>query len=128
MVITGCGRGSERVVVTGAVTYRGQPIPQGSVGFYPCEGTGGSPAIVAIADGKYIAESQGGIPVGSYRVVILGVRKDTRRPESKTFDDGLPPLDPVEQYLPAKYNAKTELKVTVEPSRSSLTRDFTLTD
>jgi hypothetical protein len=128
MVVAGCGRGPERIVVTGAVTYRGQPIPQGAIGFYPCEGTEGAPAIVAIADGKYRADSLGGVPVGNYRVVIQGVRKDPNRSKPQNVDDGQPPMDLMEQYLPAKYNAKTELKTTIESSRGSLTRDFALTD
>lgn len=108
--------------------YRGQPIPDGSIGFYPCEATEGAPVIVPIANGKYTAESQGGVPVGSYQVVILGVRKVARRSEPSTADDDLPPLDPIEQYLPAKYNGKTELRLAIEPTPLPLTQDYTLTD
>lgn len=35
---------------------------------------------------------------------------------------------PREQYLPAKYNANTELKLTIPAGHRSVAHDFTLTD
>lgn len=127
-IVAGCNRGAECVVVAGTATYRGQPIAEGSIGFYPCDGTEGSPTIVPVKDGNYRAESHGGVPVGSYRVVILAVRKAPNRSTPANVNGDMPPLDSVEQYLPAKYNAKTELKTTVDSGCGPLTRDFTLGD
>ena len=117
-MIAGCNRGPSRVMVAGEVTYRGQPVSQGSVSFYPCDGTGGAPVVVVVKDGRYKADSLGGVPEGKYRVVILGVR---------TIPGRLPPDNEV-QYIPPKYNNKSELRLTVQPGSGPITKDFAMAD
>lgn len=130
-VIAGCG-GPKRAVVTGAVTYQGKAIYKGAISFLPCEGTVAPATNAAITDGQYTVDSLGGLPVGVYQVQILGFRPFSgpeRAARQAAVSDSLHlEVEEQKQYIPKKYNVKTELKVTVEPSYRSLTRDFALTD
>jgi hypothetical protein len=123
----GCGdRGPERVVVSGAVTYNGKPIPAGDIRFVPV-GTSGAPMTGAeIKDGKYTADGYGGVPVATHK--IEAYRAD---PTGKT-GNAPPPImargAPRHQYLPKRYNIDSELKITVEPGSKQITKDFDLAD
>lgn len=125
-VLAGCGRDEvDRVVVTGRVTYQGQPIEIGGIQFVPIEGTPGVAILVEIAGGDYVASAKGGLPVGSYRVEIMGFR----RPTSADSRAGAGPVlseAPREQFIAEKYNEKTRLTTTIEPSTAPLTRDYSL--
>lgn len=54
LMAAGCGDGAKEpdASVSGAVTFNGQPVTNGSVNFSPADGKGAS-AEAAIADGKY---------------------------------------------------------------------------
>ena len=134
--LAGCGRlddGVQRVVVTGTVTYRGEPVSEGSMLLVPSGEAGGASLDTSIVDGSYRMDRQGGVPVGNYRVKILAYQKDLK-------DDGRRTVGPASQvgpqkhssaprqYLPEKYNVKTELKISVEAGAGSLVRDFALTE
>ena len=131
-VVIGCGSGGDglqRVMLSGAVTYQGEPVADGSVLFAPCDGTVGSSMAVKIVDGRYRADSNGGVPVGNYRVEILAYRKNVGGRQHV----GPPPpggstdhADAPQQYLPEKYNVKSQLKTTVEAGSKSVTQDFAL--
>ena len=126
-VLAGCGRDEvDRVVVSGHVTYLDQPIEIGGIQFVPREGTPGVATLVEIAGGEYVASAKGGLPVGSYRVEIVGFR----RPASADPRAGGGPVlseAPREQYIPEKYNEKTQLTTAIEASKAPLTRDYSLT-
>jgi len=62
LLAAGC---SSQGTITGTVTYKGKPIPEGSVQFMP---ENGSPTVSAVInDGKYTAEK---VPVGPAKVAI----------------------------------------------------------
>lgn len=132
-VVAGCrdGNGAQRVVLTGAVTHKGEPVADGTVLFVPCDGTNGPSMAVRIANGQYRADGQGGLPVGSYRVKILGYRDN---PGGRQTTVPAPQLGASEhanarqQYLPDKYNVKTQLKTKIEAGARLVTRDFTLAE
>jgi hypothetical protein len=126
-VIAGCG-GPSRAVVTGTVTYQGKAISKGAISFLPCEGTVAAATIAEIVDGKYKVDSLGGLPVGVYQAQIVAYRPYSGAGRNVIIDPLNSGIRDLEQYIPKQYNVKTELKVTVEPSRRPLTRDFTLTD
>jgi hypothetical protein len=101
----GCsGNGLNLAKVRGKVTYKGQPVKNGTVMFMPDEskGTIGPPAVGTItSDGSYVmsTESAGdGVIVGSHKVGITGV-------EEKPVSDGAaaptPESDP-QGYMKAK--------------------------
>ena len=118
---SGCGRdrGPERVVVAGTVTYKGQPIPNGKIRFMPAQESAMPTASAMIVDGKYSADSQGGVPVGSLKVQIEAYHQ---------FSDNGVPMPRYSQYIPKKYNSDSQLKVAIESGSGKVSKDFDLKD
>jgi hypothetical protein len=130
LALLGCDTGPQRVVVTGQVKFQEQPINQGTISFFPTERTQGtSVVIVPIVEGRYEVESHGGLPLGTYTVAILGVRVPagaSNTANERTATGERPPPRIETQYIPPKYNDKTELKATIDAGASPLTLDFAL--
>jgi hypothetical protein len=101
----GCsGNGLNLAKVRGKVTYKGQPVKNGTVMFMPddSKGTIGPPAVGTItSDGSYImsTESAGdGVIVGSHKVGITGVEE---KPIAGETAAPTPESDP-QGYMKAK--------------------------
>lgn len=130
-VLCGCSRnGPEKVIVTGQVTYRGQPVANGDVFFYPIGDTAGPVSGASIKDGKYVADGKGGVPIGEQRVQIRAYRASTRSNDSSSGKRG----DPIgmeggarEQYLPSRFNSESTIEVVVDVDGQSV-HDFHLTE
>ena len=120
----GCSKSDqlERILVSGAVTYKGQQVEKGQIRFIPTDGTKGPVTVDPIDQGQYTTKNTGGVPVGTHRVEILGY--DAKQYASAGTGPGAPP---VPQLLPKKYNLQSELKRTLEPNPSSQSLDFNLT-
>ena len=129
-LLLGCGReGPERVVVSGSVTYRGEPLESGEIRFEPAKDSTAPMAGAAISDGKYAVDSKGGVAVGTYKIRIEAFRTpaDYQEPsEAEQQGPLIPP--PREQYIPAKYNRDTEMEITIDSGSGAISRDFELTD
>jgi len=125
----GCGKeGPERVVVSGEVSYQGEPVRAGVIRFHPIKGTRTSMWGAYVVEGKYTTRKGGGVPVGTHRVEILGFRVEgggQAGVEAPAIDGGLA-ARPREQYIPPKYNTRTELEVTLEPGQRETVKDFHL--
>ena len=102
-LLLGCGRGSglDRVTVSGKVSYRGKPVPDGMIAFVPIKDTRGPTSSAIIKDGDYQVVAAGGVPLGTHRVEIQAFRPLAKRPERP---QGLLRHEGREQYLPEKYN------------------------
>jgi hypothetical protein len=131
-VMSGCGRdGPERIVVSGTVTFRSEPVKTGEIRFIPTKGTEGPAEGTLIVDGQYLASGKGGVPVGTYTVSIVAwhgwaPRRDMPSPNVPL---GRQDNDPSrKQLLPAKYNSQSQLAITVKPGSGKLVQDFILTD
>ncbi|MEA1951388.1 MAG: hypothetical protein U9N87_08390 [Planctomycetota bacterium] len=128
LTVTACGKGGlERVPVSGTVSFGGQPIAKGTIRFAPRKGQQIPMSGAHIKDGKYIADSKGGVVVGEYRIVIEAHRK------GKQANPNIPLPPGVDresigwvQYIPAKYNNESELTFTVESGAGDITKDFDL--
>jgi hypothetical protein len=118
----GCGQSSDldKVVVRGAVTLDGQPIPNGELRFIPTNGTKGPISGGPIKDGAYLAQGRGGVPVGEHRVEIRAYRPATKPGQPVSPEGG-----PAEQYLDKRFNEQTTLTAKIEASTE--TQDFQLT-
>lgn len=124
----GCRRGGpERVVVSGTASYRDEPIPSGTIRFIPQQGQQLPSAVARILDGRYSANANGGVCVGTYRIEIVAHRTDPRYRTAATSHEAEAEL-PTEQYLPNKYNTQTQLEIAIEAGRRVLKRDFALVD
>jgi hypothetical protein len=115
----GCwsGNGLNLARVRGRVTYKGEPVKNGTVMFMPDEakGTVGPPAVGTItSDGSYImsTESAGdGVIVGSHKVGITGVEE---KPIGSGAAAPMPESDP-QGYMKAKASdAAAARKLTVK--------------
>ncbi len=109
-VALGCGQKSTDVAVTGHVTYKGQPIPRGSVAFFPAQGR----AVVTPTDdsGAYSAT----LAPGAYKVTVtVGV---TLPPGWKEGD----PLPKQAITLPVEYTtqSRTKLSATIGPASEQM--------
>jgi hypothetical protein len=115
MIVVGCSSDTKHGAVNGTVTLDGQPIKTGIVRFVPADGQTAT-ADAVIAEGKFTAN----VPPGEKRVEISApkvVGKRRMMPES-------PEIEITEELLPARYNVKTELTLTV--TAGSQSKDFEL--
>ncbi len=76
--LVGC-RQSDNRVISGTVTYDGQPVKLGQVCFVPIEGTKGPLNAAMIIDGQYRIEARGGVQPGTYRVEVAAQMKTGRQ-------------------------------------------------
>jgi hypothetical protein len=83
-------------------------------------------AVAYIVDGKYQADSRGGVPVGRVSVQIEGYRQLPNGAGADTGSVSQPPQ--LVQYIPEKYNARSELQLTIEPGSGPITKNFDLAD
>jgi hypothetical protein len=120
----GCGPpgGIKRVVVSGRVSYQGQPVADGTVTFMPIKGTKGPAASATIEDGVYKVSVGGGVPAGVQRVEIQAFHPAATIPNRPPSLQDLPAK---QQYLPSQYNRQSTLEVTVS-EQTVQTRDFDL--
>jgi len=120
-VALGCGKGGvRREVVQGKVTFKGQPLDAGQIRFLIDDRP---TAMGQISKGAYKIDHLGGVPVGSGKVEIEGF-EDTGKVVFTSID-GKKTME-ANQILPAKYNAKSELKVEISAGATN-EKNFDLT-
>ena len=108
LCLSGCGGPTSGVPVTGHVSYKGTPVADSAVTFFPESGR----AIVASTSesGDYSAT----LPAGHYAVAIsIGVKPPAGWKEGD-------PIPPPKVVLPAQYStrAKSTLTADVQPGQS----------
>jgi hypothetical protein len=106
VALAGCARETSHGTLSGTVTLDGAPLASGLIRFIPADGQTPS-ADATISEGKFTAK----VPVGEKRISIsapkvVGQRKLYETPDSPT-------ADVVDELLPARYNARSELTLTV---------------
>ena len=129
LLSAGCGRnqGPERAVISGTVTFNGQPIPDGTIRFVPDASLSLPTTGTVIKDGKYKAERLGGVPVGTHKVQIEAMRAIRRGPPPKPGESAPLRGGGFQKYIPKKYNDNTQLQFTVEPGSGEIIKNFDLT-
>jgi hypothetical protein len=125
----GCGARPkhERIVVSGTVSFEGKPLAQGQIRFVPEKGSDLPSSGATIAAGKFRADSHGGVAVGSYKISIEAYRPLGSGPQSGRSALGAGGKN-VEQFIPTKYNYKSELKIDVPSGSTEIVKNFELTD
>ena len=118
LLVAGCSSGNGMARVEGTVMLGGQPLEGATVEFLPADGQG-APASGHTDDrGRYelmYTYDTAGIPPGEY---IVSIRT------AETFFDDQGNEREREERVPPGYNARTELKRTVEPGGNTI--DFDL--
>ena len=105
-VLSGCGGNDGMATVAGSVTLDGKPIETGAILFVPLDGkaptAGGN-----VTNGQYSVR----VPLGAMKVSISAPKVVGKK---KLYDTPDSPEMPITvEALPARYNAQTELQVTV---------------
>ena len=117
-----CSSGPVKGEVQGKVTFKGQPVKEGTVTFLNTKDGGAAEAEIN-PDGTYVV--QGGAVAGEYdRIEIKPLM------EMKDTDPGKTPPSKVEKAapnIPAKYRMQgtTPLKATVKPGKNEINFDMT---
>lgn len=107
--LAGCGSGENFQKISGTVTLDSEPLKKGVVTLFP--NGAGTTVGGEIVDGKFLLARDRGPTPGKYRVEIVAFKASGK----KEFDVDLNKQVDVElQYLPPKYNNKSELTCTVE--------------
>ncbi len=117
-LVFGCsGDDVERFLVTGSVTFDGEPVSTGNISFVPLDcPTGGT---AEIENGKYSFAGEVGLAKGNYSVEITSMQKTGN--QVKQYNEM---VDEIVNVIPMKYNAKTTLKANVSGGRGKF--DFDL--
>jgi hypothetical protein len=118
LVVVGCGDAVNGTAISGKVTYRGQPLADGSLTFYPQ--TGRPISTGTDSTGVYTVE----LPPGEYQVAIQA--PGVVVPEGWKEGDPNPP--PPAITLPPQYSqrAKTTLNVSVAEGGAEQEENFDL--
>jgi hypothetical protein len=124
-LIVGCGESiefPETFPVSGKVTYKGEPVPKGTITFQPDEGQAAVGEIQS--DGTYklstFGEGDGALP-GHHRVFVIANTADpTKIPGSS------PGWKPPKDLVPKKYNKleTSGLQANVEKSPTEVNFDL----
>lgn len=126
-LFVGCSNpDSGRASVSGKVTFDGEPVKTGQIAFEP-QGQGRF-GIAQIVDGAYQMPPQQGPTPGKYTVRITANRPTGKPPQATpdNSDNGRPTGESYEQYLPVKYNERSELTVEIGAEPNAV-HDFALT-
>lgn len=128
LATAGCTPGPpyEAVVVYGAVSVNGDPVSNGEIRFYPSEGTSGPVTGAPIRQGTYEVIAKGGVPVGNHVVKIQAFREvagDVSGIPAELAEDY---SGDVQQFLPPRFNSRSELRHVVVPGVSRQQLDFPL--
>jgi hypothetical protein len=125
---TGC---EKPIAVSGTVLFDGEPLPEGSIRFFPDRGTPGGGGSAKVLDGKYDIPADANLLAGSYSVMIVAMKETgrmLRAPEAIPVSEGgtgkREKYKEIIQYIPGKYNSGTKLRVQLK--ESSNRADFSL--
>lgn len=114
----GCGGsvdGPQTVRLEGTVKFNGQPVESGEILFRPVNG--GASGAARIEGGKFSLDST----LGAKRVEITA-RRSTGQAESLASGEE---SVVTEQYVPTKYNQKSELTLNVSEAKDDVSFDLT---
>ena len=115
----GCSSAAKHGDVSGTATFDGAPLKTGVIRFEPVDG-GTASADAIITDGKFSAQ----VPPGEKRVSITSAKVVGKKKMYDTADS--PTIDITEEMIPKKYNANSELKLTVKLGRQDSEPQFDL--
>lgn len=127
-VLLGCGESEpQRAAVRGTVTYKGQPVADGSITFFPTGAAKGKPAGAPIVGGSYQIAAEEGPLVGPARVEIQAFRKTGRQVPDLRGDvsqPNRPLIDEKINVLPPQFNLESQLSETIAAGDNTI--DFAL--
>lgn len=129
--LAGCSpdEARERMPVKGQVLLNGKPLNNAIIWFEPLEDGAGPSSATKIIDGKYEISDNGGVVVGQHQIQLFAYRANPNlaaavEASGPPGPGGAPMATdgaPAEiNVIPANYNLKTELKVSVEADKENV--------
>ncbi len=125
VAISGCSEPPVPSGSQGQVTFEAKPVATGDIRFFPLGGTPGPGASVKIRDGRYAIPVGPGLTAGTYLVAVMATRPTGRSLRPEPGYEAAGSVAEEKDYIPERFNAKSELRVTLEPGDNS--HDFHLT-
>jgi hypothetical protein len=104
----GCGKSDGKVPVRGSVSLDGEPLEQGRIELIPSDGKGTTTG-AEILDGDFQLRADPGP-----KTVHITAQKVVGTEKMYPNDPKSPEHDIIEQLIPARYNARTELKCDIK--------------
>lgn len=136
----GCGDSTglaRRYPIKGTVTYKGEPVSQGTITFSPVNPAEGRAATGTITDGSYYlttaVDGDGALP-GDYKVSVLSTEVDLSAAAanvqggSMRQDDVAKANREAKNLVPAKYGLPDTSGLTYKVEGSTNSANFDLTD
>jgi len=123
--VVGCTGAPEPAGVAGLVTFQGQPVEDGSIRFFPRDGTPGGGIGAVIQNGQYRVPIEERLASGKYYVAVTATRATGKQVPRFDVKPGEPTTMPeVVQYIPTKYSG--DYSLTVELPAGESQQDFLL--
>jgi hypothetical protein len=119
LAAAGCGGGSSdvpRFNVSGTVTYKGQPVPDGVIQFLPdsAKGNDGPATNATIVNGSYDTATSGRGTVGGPHIVIIQGFDGQARPEDE-LPYGMPLFDDYRSHVDLPESDGEVMNFEVQP-------------
>ena len=114
--LVGCSDTAGRLALSGRVTLDGKPLGEGTITFRPSRSGGGPTAGGQITAGRFSISAGDGLLPGDFRVQITAYRSTGRK---KVWEVTGEEFEQAEQYLPARYNARSELSAQIKENGSN---------
>ena len=114
LLLASCSKGDGKVSVSGTVTWNGAPLKSGTISFLePDKSSDAAP----IVNGNFeVRTAPGEKNVGIIATKVVGESVDQERGTETSIEH---------QYIPLKYNGKSELKASISNQNAGLTFDLT---
>jgi hypothetical protein len=124
LVFVGCGKSQSGIALSGGVMFDGKPVEVGQIVFEPQ--SGGKMTLTQITNGIYQLPSERPAQPGKYLVRITADRPTGRTIAADPRSQEDQATEELEQYIPAKYNTRSELYLELT-DQSPDKHDFALT-
>ncbi len=124
IALTGCGQ-ANFCEVQGQAKVDGKPIESGQIMFVPVDRSGPlRDAAAEIIEGSFELTASQQVAAGTYSVLITADRSTGKKIETDPGSGVF--VEEREQFIPEKYNARTELTATLAPGMPPLEFDLSV--
>lgn len=123
LLLAGCGDAGN--TIHGKITVNGVPLDEGEIQFVSVKSVGGDQIGTVVTKGEYRLTDSERLEAGEYQVQIRAYRGS-----GKKIWDGMGDgknknmVEDLKQYIPAKYNDASELKLSVKPGDNPFSTDL----
>lgn len=122
LLLSGCNSGTK---IHGKISANGAPLDEAEIQFVPVTSTGGEQLGTVVSKGEYTLADPERLKEGEYQVQIRAYRKS-----GKKIWDGMGDgsnknmVEELKQFIPAKYNDTSELKVAIKAGNNEFSTDL----